>query len=83
MSRDYTCTIRVKASAGQAFEAISDIAKWWATNFEGRAKFPGDRFRVRFGKTYSVMEVTESDPEKKLPKLSGIDRRGPARRRSQ
>lgn len=66
MSRDYTCTIRVKASAGQAFEAISDIAKWWATNFEGKAKFPGDCFRVRFGKTYSVMEVTESDPGKKL-----------------
>ena len=66
MSRDYSCTVRVKASAGQAFEAISDIAKWWATNFEGKAKFSGDCFRVRFGKTYSVMEVTESDPGKKL-----------------
>lgn len=66
MNRDYNCTIAVKASAGRAFEAISDIAKWWATSFEGRASAPGDQFTVRFGKTYSVMNVTESDPGRKL-----------------
>jgi len=66
MNTDYSSTIRVKTNAGLAFEAISNIAKWWATNIEGEARSPGDNFIVRFGKTYSVMKVTESDPGKKL-----------------
>ena len=66
MSEDYYCTIRTNASPGRAFEAIGDIGKWWATNFDGRAMFCNDRFIVRFGKTYSVMKTTESDPGKKL-----------------
>jgi len=66
MSRDYNCTIAVKANPAQTFHAICDIPKWWATNFEGRAQIAGDRFTVRFGKTYSVIKVSESDPGKKL-----------------
>jgi len=66
MSRDYNCTIAVKANPTQTFHAICDIPKWWATNFEGRAQIAGDRFTVRFGKTYSVIKVSESDPGKKL-----------------
>lgn len=66
MNRDYECTINVAADPAMACDAISDIPAWWATNFEGRAKFCNDRFTVRFGKTYSVMKVAESDPGKKL-----------------
>ena len=66
MSRHYNCTIAVMANPTQAFHAICDIPKWWATNFEGRAQIAGDRFTVRFGKTYSVIKVSESDPGKKL-----------------
>ena len=40
MSRDYNCTIAVRANPTQTFHAICDIPKWWATNFEGEPKLP-------------------------------------------
>ncbi len=66
MSYDYSCSIATNAGAEQAFEAISDVSKWWATNFKGRAKFPRDRFTVRFGKTFSIMKVSAVVPATKM-----------------
>lgn len=46
-SRDYTTSIRVKATPGEAFEAINDVRGWWAGDIEGSTLEIGDEFKYR------------------------------------
>ncbi|HET6996847.1 MAG TPA: SRPBCC domain-containing protein [Chitinophagaceae bacterium] len=64
--QDYTCSIAVSAAPKEAFEAIGEVSKWWATNFQGSALYLNDSFTVRFGKTFGVFEIKELVPNKKI-----------------
>ena|SRR5882762_3558669 len=63
---DYHCSITTTNTAKEAFENICDVSAWWATNFEGSAKKPGDLFTVRFGETFVTFQINEAIPEKKV-----------------
>lgn len=64
--QNYNHTIAVNVQSAQAFESISQVSKWWATNFEGRAKDRNDRFTVRFGDTFVDFTISEVVPDKKV-----------------
>jgi len=54
-----TCTLTVTRPAGEVANCICRVADWWATHVTGPTSRPGDRFTVRFGKTFSGMIVSE------------------------
>ena len=51
-THDYTCSIQTSASAEEAYDKIARVSEWWAKNFKGSARNPGDAFTVRFGETF-------------------------------
>jgi hypothetical protein len=64
-NQDYTTSITAKVSAEEAFNSISNVSKWWAKNFEGKAQNQGDSFTVRFGETFVTFKIAESIAGKK------------------
>ncbi len=64
--QNYHSTIVVDSSIEEIFEKISDVAGWWAQNFEGSAKKLGDTFTVRFGETWVTFEISEVIPGEKI-----------------
>ena len=63
---NYTTSITVDQTAGEAFAAICNVAGWWTRNCEGGTAQTGDVFTVRFGETYITSKVTELIPERKI-----------------
>src|SRR5437879_3697989 len=64
--KNYDKTIIVNVSAEEAIKKISQINLWWATNVQGDTKNLDDVFTVRFGKTFSTIQITEIIPDKKI-----------------
>ena len=64
--KNYDKTIIVNVSAEEAIKKISQINFWWATNVQGDTKNLDDVFTVRFGKTFSTIQITEIIPDKKI-----------------
>lgn len=66
MEQNFSTTFSVVDSPAEVMEAIGNVAGWWATNNSGRTKKVGDSFTVRFGKTFSTIQVIEFIHDKKL-----------------
>jgi len=64
--QDYNCVINANVSAREAFDAISNVSKWWTENLEGASQKAGDIFIVTFGETFVTFKVTEAKPGKKM-----------------
>ncbi|MDE3057276.1 MAG: SRPBCC domain-containing protein [Bacteroidota bacterium] len=64
--QDYQCAISANITAGEAFEKISQVAKWWSKSFKGKSQKPGDTFSVRFGETFVDFKIGEVIPDKKI-----------------
>jgi Activator of Hsp90 ATPase homolog 1-like protein len=65
-NQDYTAVITVNKSLTDAMKSISNVSNWWTENLEGSSKNRGDVFTVRFGETFSTMEITEVEQDKKI-----------------
>ena len=65
-TQDYTCSIQTSASLAVAYDRIARVSEWWAKNFSGSARKPGDRFTVRFGTTFVDFAISEAVPERKI-----------------
>lgn len=64
--QDYNVSIRVNASAEDAFNTINNITAWWCTNFEGESEKLNDVFTVRFGETFITIKIIELIPYQKI-----------------
>jgi hypothetical protein len=64
--KNYQCRILVDVDAKVAFENICDVGGWWASNLVGSTKTLGDKFTVRFGKTFGTMQIIELVPNRKI-----------------
>ena len=62
---DYSATLTVVSSAGEAFESINSVSKWW-TEIDGSSQKLNDVFTVHFGKVFITHKVVELIPEKKI-----------------
>jgi hypothetical protein len=69
-SRNYHNSITAGVTAAEAFNKLSEVAKWWTANFTGSAKELNDVFTIRFGDNTFTFRVTESVPGKKLAWLT-------------
>ena len=56
-SQDYNCSITANITDEQAFESISHVSEWWATDFEGSAQKLNDVFTIRFGETSVTFKI--------------------------
>ena len=65
-TQDYTSSIQTSAPAAEAFDKIARVSEWWAKNFEGSARKPGDTFTVRFGKTFVDFTISEAVPGREI-----------------
>jgi len=65
-NQDFNTTIKVNVSAKKAFNEISKVGDWWATNITGNTKNLNDVFTVRFGKTFSTIKITECVTYKRI-----------------
>jgi hypothetical protein len=64
--QNYHSCIMVNADAKKVFENISRVSSWWATDFEGHAKNPGDMFTVHFGETFVTFKIAQAIPGRKI-----------------
>jgi len=65
-NKDLTTVLQINVSAKEAFDKISKVGDWWATNIIGNTKNLNDVFDVRFGKTFSTIKITECIADKKI-----------------
>lgn len=66
-TKDYSVSIKVNASAEQAYEAINNVSGWWTENLEGRSQKLDDEFTVSFGDVHvSTQKLVELIPGKKI-----------------
>ncbi|MGZ3618084.1 MAG: SRPBCC family protein [Ktedonobacteraceae bacterium] len=65
--QDYHSSITSHITPKEAFDKISRVSEWWATNFEGSSQKLNDIFTVRFrsGDMYKI-KVSECIPDKKI-----------------
>ena len=59
-------TLDLAASPGDVFRCISQVDRWWAKQFTGKAEHAGDAFTVRFGDTCVDFVVSVSVPDKRI-----------------
>lgn len=64
--QNYHCSITVKNAPKEAFESISQVPKWWVTNFEGNSQKVNDVFTVHFGETFVTFKIEEVVANKKI-----------------
>jgi len=64
--RSYQCTIIVNRPLLEAFAGISQVSSWWASEVKGRSQDLGDQFSVHFGNTWSIFNISEYIPGKKI-----------------
>jgi hypothetical protein len=65
-SKNFHKTIKVDASAEEAFNKISQVNKWWAKKVKGKTEKVNDKFTVDFGETYVDFQISELTPNKKI-----------------
>jgi hypothetical protein len=66
-SKSYTATIQVAQPAEVVFNHISEITKWWSTDFEGSSKTLNDEFIICHpGRHYSKQKLIEVVAGKKI-----------------
>ncbi len=66
-TQDYRTSIKVSASAHEAFECIINVTTWWTENLEGNTHNLNDEFTVQFGDVhYSKQKIEEIIPGKKV-----------------
>lgn len=65
-TQNYHSSITVHNTAKEAFESITRVSEWWATNFEGASQKLNDIFTVHFGKTFVTFKIIEVVPDKKI-----------------
>jgi Activator of Hsp90 ATPase homolog 1-like protein len=68
-SQNYTTTIAVDQTPGEAFAAINDVRGWWSGNpgVEGSTDKLGDEFTYRYEPHhYSKQRIIELIPDKKV-----------------
>jgi len=63
---NYHTTIFVDASPDEVMKKISQVNRWWAKSFSGRAERMNDKFNVTFGETFVDFQVNELVPNKKV-----------------
>jgi hypothetical protein len=64
---DFTATISVDQTPGEAFSAILNISGWWTGSNEGKCDQLGDEFIHRDGEAhYCKLRVTELVPGRKV-----------------
>lgn len=61
---DYHKTVTAKITLEEAFQNITNIAKWWTSHFEGNAVHLDDTFKTTFGDNWFTYRVMESIPGK-------------------
>ena len=66
VNKNFDITIKVNVSTEEAMKRICHVKKWWATNIEGDTTNLNDVFTVRFGKTFSTIQITELIPDEKI-----------------
>jgi hypothetical protein len=67
--KDFSYSFTVKATAKESMKAISQVKKWWAKNYKGKATKLNDKFSVYFGgpdDTFVDFKISEVIPEKKV-----------------
>jgi hypothetical protein len=64
--QDYHYSITANITAKEAFENISHVPEWWATNFEGNSEKLNNIFTVCFGETFVTFKIIEVVPEKRI-----------------
>ena len=65
-SSDYHYSFKTGVSPGRAFEAISHVTGWWASQVEGSSKKLNDVFTVRFGTTFARIKIMEMVPGSRI-----------------
>lgn len=65
-NKNFHTTIKVNTSAAETIKKISQVNKWWAKNFKGKAEKLNDTFKVQFGETFVEFKVSELVPNKKV-----------------
>jgi hypothetical protein len=66
-SHDFTATISVDQTPGEAYSAILNVAGWWTGSNEGKCDELGDEFIHRDGDAhYCKLRVTELVPGRKV-----------------
>ena len=65
-NENFQRTLDVAAPPDDVFRRISQVDRWWAKQFKGKAENSGDAFTVRFGDTYVDFVVSESVPDKRI-----------------
>lgn len=64
---DFTTTILVDQTPGEAYDAINNVRDWWPGQIEGNTKKLNDEFTYRYKKMhYSNQRLVEVIPGKKV-----------------
>ena len=65
-NKNFHRSLRVNASAEEAFKKISEVNKWWAKKVKGKTEKLNDKFTVDFGDTFVDFQISELIPDKKV-----------------
>ncbi|HVU54474.1 MAG TPA: SRPBCC domain-containing protein [Puia sp.] len=66
-NKDLIITVDVDQPAGEVFNAVCNVSKWWTEDIEGGTKALNDEFTVRFEDVhYSKQKLIEVVPNKKI-----------------
>ena len=58
-TQNFSCSFTANITAEHAFDCINKVSSWWSTNCIGDTTHLNGQFTVRFGKTFSILRVTE------------------------
>ena len=65
-NENFQRTLDIAAPSAEVFKRISQVDRWWAKDFKGKAEKLGDAFSVHFGDTYVDFQVSEFVPNKRV-----------------
>ena len=63
---NYQCSISVKATAEDSFQAINNVPEWWAKKVVGSSDHLNDVFMIDWGETWVKFKITDFDANKKI-----------------
>ncbi|MFD2872040.1 SRPBCC domain-containing protein [Mucilaginibacter ximonensis] len=61
---NYQALFTTKLSQAKAKDGICRVQNWWSADVQGHSADAGDTFRVRFGKTWADIRITEEGPQR-------------------